>query len=260
MGEVSQQLYIPKRDWRVHCYDADGVMRVCTIDSDHGAVRIGLTSGEREQYFELRAEQADRFWTALETPRGVIDSGDSDQEVRWRWQGRCYSKWGEQKYCLIEGSAHDAVRIVCEWECAVELRGDQIGKFQAALAEAMKVCHTDAAIHGEHWADDEADETEAVSPRGIDEAEFVEMVNEMVAAEAPKMFALVAEIGDRVDAMITVWCVKLPDRIEVISVGSDGVRGIFHSVEHALKLLSAGGKTTLRLVSVAQAQRQVKAT
>ena len=64
----------------------------------------------------------------------------------------------------------------------------------------------------------------------------------MVADEAPQMFALVAEIGDRVDAIITVWCVKFPDHTEVISAGPDGVRGSFSTPEHARKLLSAATK------------------
>ena len=131
------QLYAPKRDWRVHCYDTTGAMRVCVIDSDHGAVRIALNISEREHLFELRVEQVDQFWAALKAQLSVIDSGGSDQEVRW--QGECYSKWGEPRCCLIEAREHDAVRIACEWECSLELRGDQIGQFQAALDAAMKV-------------------------------------------------------------------------------------------------------------------------
>jgi hypothetical protein len=257
MGEMLR-LYAPKRDWRVHCYDTTGAMRMCVIDSDHGAVRIALTIGEREHLFELRVEQVDQFWAALKAPLSVMESGGSNQEVRW--QGQCYSKWGELRCCLIEAREHDAVRISCEWECSLELRGDQIGQFQAALEAAMEVCHADVAIHGEHWADDETNKTEeTVSPRGMEEATFAEEINKMVAAEAPQMLALVAEIGDRVDAMITVWCVKFPDHTEVISAGPDGVRGSFSSVECAHKLLSAGGEAHLRLVSVADAQRQVKA-
>jgi hypothetical protein len=122
----------------------------------------------------------------------------------------------------------------------------------------MEVCHTDVATHGEHWADD-ADEPGAASPRGMEEPVFVEEINKMVVAGAPETFAMVAEIGDRVDAMVTVWCVRFPDRTEVISNGPHGVRDSFQSLERALKLLSAGGKAKLRLVSVAEAQKQIKA-
>jgi hypothetical protein len=251
------------RDWRMHCYDTSGEIRACGIDSDHGAVRVALTIGEQEQFFELRGEQAAKFQAALNATLGTIKSGGSDKEVRW--EGHCYNEWSELSDCLIEASEHDAVRIACvtaptdERDCSLELRGDQIEQFQATLAAAMEVCHADVAIHGEHWADDEADETEeVVSSRGMEEAVFVEEINKMVAAGAPKMFAMVAEIGDRVDAMITVWCVKFPDRTEVISDGPHGVRGSFQSLERARKLLSAGGKIKLRLVSVAEAQKQVK--
>lgn len=257
MGEVLWP-YVQKRDWRVHCYDITGAMRVCVVDSDHGAVRIGLNGGEWEQFFELRVEQVDQFWAALKALLSAMESGGSDQEVRW--QGQCYNKWGEPRCCLIEVREHDAVRITCECEYSLELRGDQIGQFQAALEAAMEVCHADVAIHGEHWADDEANKAEeTASPHGVEEAIFVEEINKMVAAEAPQMLALVAEIGDRVDAMITVWCVKFPDHTEVISAGPNSVRGSFSSVECAHKLLSAGLEAQLRLISVAEAQRQVKA-
>jgi hypothetical protein len=194
----------------------------------------------------------DQFWAALKAQLSVIESDGSDQKVRW--QGQCYSKWGEPRRCLIEAREHDAVRIACEWECSLELRGDQIGQFQAALEAAMEVCHADVAIHGEHWAD----EVETVSPRGMKEAVFLEEVNKIVTDEAPQVFAVVAEIGDRIDAMVTVWCVKFSDHTEVISAGLNGVRGSFHSVERALKLLSAGDEAKLRLVSVTEAQKQVK--
>ena len=256
---------VVKRDWRVHCYDTDGVMRVCGIDSDHGAVWINLAIGEQEQFFELRAEQVTKFQLALDATLGMIVSDGSDKAARW--EGRCYNSWDELSDCLIEVSEPGTVRISCvtaqtgERECSLELSQEHIGEFQGALAAAMEVCHADVAIHGEHWADDESDETEeTVPPRGMKESVFAEEINKMVAAEAPKIFALVAEIGDRVDAMITGWCVDLPDRTEVISVSTNGARGNFRSVEHARKLLSAGGKVKLRPVSVTETQKQVKVT
>jgi hypothetical protein len=259
-GEALQP-YSPNRDWRVHCYDTTGAMRVCVIDSDHGALRIALTIGEQEQLFELRAEQVDQFQAALEATLGVINSGGPDNPARW--EGHCYSRWGELLCCRIEATQHDAVRISCvavrtgRWrEWSFELREDQIGEFQAALAAAMEVCHTDVSTHGEHWADDEA---EVVSPHGMEETPFAREINKMVSAEAPETIAVVAEIGDRVDAMITAWCFTFPDLTHVISAGPDGVRGTFSTPEQALKLLSAGGKAKLRLVSAAEAQKQTAA-
>jgi hypothetical protein len=182
------QPFTAKRDWRVHCYDTTGSMRVCVIYTDHGALRIALTIGEQEQLFELRAEQADQFQAALEATLGMIKSGGPANPVRW--EGHCYSSWNELMRCLIEATQYDAVRISCAlrstcWkEFSLELRQDQIREFQTALAAAMEVCHTDVATHGEHWADD-ADEPGAASPRGMEEPVFVEEINKMVVAGAP---------------------------------------------------------------------------
>jgi hypothetical protein len=258
MGEALQ-LSAPCRDWRVHCYDTIGQLAVCVIDSDHGAVRVGLTTGEEERFFELRAEQAVKFQAALEV-LGTIRDGGSPQAARW--EGGCYNKWREPSDCLIEATQQDVVRIACvatgDRDWSLQLRNDQIGKFQVALAEAMEVFRMDLAIHGERWADED-EEAEVVSPCGMEEADFVRKINEMVAEDAPETIALVAEIGDRVDAMRIGYCLKLPHHATVIIDGPDHVRGSFSSVERACKLLSAGGKIKIRSVSVAEAQRQVKA-
>lgn len=251
------------RDWRVHCYDTTGEIRVCVIDSDHDALRIALTIGEQEQLFELRAAQPDQFQAALEATLGITKANELEESVRW--EGHCYSRWDEPMSCLIEATQHDAVRISCvlpsTWckEFSLELREDQIREFQAALAAAMQVCRTDGATHAEHWAHDETEETEVVSPCGMEETVFTCEINKMVAADAPETIAVVAEIGDRVDAMITAWCFAFPDHAEVISAGPHGVRGSFSTPEHARKLLSAGGKTKLRLVSATEAHKQAKA-
>jgi hypothetical protein len=258
MAEVSQPS-TPHRDWQVHCYDTTGQLTTCVIDSDHGAVRVGLTAGEEERFFELRAEQAVQFQAALEATLGTSRDGGSHQAACW--EGGCYNKWREPSNCLIEATQQDVVRISCvatgERKWSLQLRKDQIGKFQAALAEAMKVFRIDLATHGEHWANED-EETEVMSPCGIEEADFIQKINEMVAEDAPETIALVAEIGDRVDAMRIGYCLKLPDHAAVIIDGPDHVRGSFSSVERACKILSAGGKIKIRSVSVAEAQKQVK--
>lgn len=260
MGEAIQPS-TANRDWRVHCHDTDGEPRVCIIDSDHGAVRLGLNIDGQEQFFELRAEQVIKFQVALEAILGMIEAGGSNEAARW--QGHCYNSWGELGDCLIEVSKPDTVRVSCvtaqtsERECSLELQQEHIGQFRAALAASMGIFHADVAIHGKHWADDE---TEGLPPRGMKEADFVEEINKMVATHAPQTLALVAEIGNRVDAMTMAWCVKFPDRTEVISDGPDGVRGSFHSVERAIRVLSAHGKVKVRVVSVTDAQKRIKAT
>lgn len=102
----------------------------------------------------------------------------------------------------------------------MDTREGQIEAFQAALAAAIETFRTDVEVHGECWADDELDATEAVSPRGMDEAIFVQEINEMVAADAPQTYAAVGEIGDRVDAVTMAYCLDFPDRFEVISADS----------------------------------------
>ncbi|MCE7011835.1 hypothetical protein LWC34_54840 [Kibdelosporangium philippinense] len=42
-------------------------------------------------------------------------------------------------------------------------------------------------------------------PPLCDEVEFVKIVGEVVANDAPRRFAVVAEYGDRVDAMCVAW-------------------------------------------------------
>lgn len=53
-----------------------------------------------------------------------------------------------------------------------------------------------------------------------DETEFAELIDQMVAENAPRVFAVVQELGDRVDGWIAAWGMAFEDRVEVI--GSDG--------------------------------------
>lgn len=270
MVQASQPSVV-KRDWRVSCYDNDGQVAVCTIDSDHGAVQIGLTSGERQDFLELGVKQVNEFWTGLVSTLGMIRSGGSDWTSHWR--GQCYTQWGELSDCVIEVREQNAIRIA--WvtmvagvvtvppsarECSLELRGDQVGVFEAALTAAMQVCDADVAIHGKHWADDETSEKETVSSPGMTEAEFVNMIYEMAITGAPKRFAIMGEIGDRVDAIELAWGIKFSDHhTEVVSIGSDHVQASFSSLRQAWKVFSINGKIKIRIVPVDEPQKQVKA-
>jgi hypothetical protein len=257
---ISQADGIPQtRDWRIPCYDIAGRAAVCVIDSDHGAVRIALGSGEQELwFFELRTEQVSQFQTGLECTLAMINAGVSEEAARW--EGQCYNRWGEpSRYQIKAAAQRHAVHIACiavgERECCFELRKNQIEQFQATLAAAIQVFQDNLVIHGQHWTNDEVDETETGLPQDMEESVFTQEINEMVAAEAPPIFAGVAEIGDHSDVMITAWGLKLPGRVEVVSAGSDGARGSFCSLEHARKLLSANGKIKYRIVSVTEAQK-----
>lgn len=242
MSELVQQEFPSKRDWRLSCCDITEQPTMGVIDCDHDAVRIGVNVGEQEHFFELRGEQVIAFREAL-------------RAKPTRWEGRCFDRWGQPSRYLIETTHHGAVRIssdgVGEREYCLELRGEQVRRFEVALGEAVEVFYTDVAEHGQHWADDETEDL-GVS-RGMTESAFTQKVYKMVAAEAPSMFALVPEVDD---PMITVWCMSFTDSTQVYSAGSDHVRGSFSSVEQAQKVLSAHGKIKLRAVSVAEALKQ----
>ncbi len=51
-----------------------------------------------------------------------------------------------------------------------------------------------------------------------DEPRFVEILEGMVADAAPRVFAVVQEYGERVDARIAAWGMAFDDHAEVISV------------------------------------------
>lgn len=94
-----------------------------------------------------------------------------------------------------------------------------------------------------------------LSPIG-NEKEFAREIGRMVAEEAPRLFALCEELGDRADAVTVAWGMSFDDFAEVVSAAHDGVRGIFSSAERARKRLSSGEKIKIRLVWVDEAQNQ----
>lgn len=63
---VGSTAILNQQDWRLGCYDSEGKLGVCVIDSDHGGLRVGLTGGEQTQFFELRGEQVGQFRVALD--------------------------------------------------------------------------------------------------------------------------------------------------------------------------------------------------
>lgn len=82
-----------------------------------------------------------------------------------------------------------------------------------------------------------------------DEQRFREVVAEMVADEAPRMFAVVQEYGERVDAHIAAWGIALTDRAEAVSVDG-GLRMSLQTPEDALQGFSWGRHLQARLVWV----------
>ncbi|MGQ0837374.1 hypothetical protein [Actinokineospora sp.] len=66
-------------------------------------------------------------------------------------------------------------------------------------------------------------------------AEFAELVAGMVADEAPRLFAVVQEYGERADGRIAAWGMAFEDRAEVVdAVG--GVRMSLRSAERAAQM------------------------
>ena len=76
------------------------------------------------------------------------------------------------------------------------------------------------------------------------EEEFAQEVAELVADEAPRVFALVEEYGERVDGRVIAWGMTFDDHAEVVSVGH-GLHGTFPSAERARRAFSRRAKIRL---------------
>ncbi|MBB5801277.1 hypothetical protein F4560_001045 [Saccharothrix ecbatanensis] len=80
-----------------------------------------------------------------------------------------------------------------------------------------------------------------------DEPEFATILEQMVADEAPRLFAVVQEFGDRVDGRIAAWGMAFADHAEVVSV-EHRRRMSLQAPENALRLFAVGGQVRVRLV------------
>jgi hypothetical protein len=80
-----------------------------------------------------------------------------------------------------------------------------------------------------------------------DEDEFAAIIEEMVADEAPRLFAIVQEYGERVDSRIAAWGMAFADHAEVVSVEL-GLRTSLQTPENALRLFNFGSHIRARLV------------
>ncbi len=80
-----------------------------------------------------------------------------------------------------------------------------------------------------------------------DEPEFAAIMEEMVADEAPRLFAVVQEYGERVDGQIVAWGMAFADHAEVVSV-TRGQRMSLPTPESALGLFKFGSHIRARLV------------
>lgn len=80
------------------------------------------------------------------------------------------------------------------------------------------------------------------------ENEFAELVKDMVDEEAPRLFAVVQERGERVDGRIAAWGMAFEDHAEVVADG--GSLFSIRTPERACRLLSRDPDITARLVWV----------
>jgi hypothetical protein len=82
-----------------------------------------------------------------------------------------------------------------------------------------------------------------------DEAEFGALVNEIVTEHAPRLFAVVQEYGNRVDARIAAWGMAFNGRAVVTSTRGGAFQTLARP-EHAVRLFTRGTRVSSRLVWV----------
>jgi hypothetical protein len=91
------------------------------------------------------------------------------------------------------------------------------------------------------------------------EEEFTQEVRELVAADAPQVFALVEEYGERVDGWIEAWGMAFDDHIDVLGVNG-GLHASLSSVERVHRVFSRRRKIRLVWTSPAPSARAGKLT
>ncbi len=83
-----------------------------------------------------------------------------------------------------------------------------------------------------------------------DDDEFAELTDELVTEEAPRLFAVVQELGEREDGRIAAWGMAFDGHADVVC--DDGRSWMsLSSPDRACWLLSRAPDTTARLVWVA---------
>jgi hypothetical protein len=83
----------------------------------------------------------------------------------------------------------------------------------------------------------------------MEQQEFDELVAEMVAVEAPRLFAVVREYGERLDGELAAWGMAFDDHVEVVSIGGHR-RMSLCSPERAVFFFGLGPDVTAHLIWV----------
>ena len=81
------------------------------------------------------------------------------------------------------------------------------------------------------------------------EAEFNELVDELVADEAPRLFAVMQVYGEQVDGRIAAWGMAFEDHSDVVGVDGSAWMGL-PSPERAVRMFARRQHITARLVWV----------
>jgi hypothetical protein len=84
---------------------------------------------------------------------------------------------------------------------------------------------------------------------GLDPAVFELLLAEIVANDPPRLFAVVQELGERVDARVAAWGMAFEDHAELVGVDRQ-MRASLGKPEDALFLFRSGERIQARLVWV----------
>ncbi|HEY2580080.1 MAG TPA: hypothetical protein VGI74_27520 [Streptosporangiaceae bacterium] len=98
----------------------------------------------------------------------------------------------------------------------------------------------------DHDMDGSAPDADDLAPV-CDEQEFTAIVHSMVTDEAPRLFAVVQEYGERADGWIAAWGMAFADHAEVVSVERRD-RMSLPAPENALRTFRSGNHIRARLV------------
>ncbi|MEW1719510.1 hypothetical protein [Streptomyces sp. NPDC093109] len=95
------------------------------------------------------------------------------------------------------------------------------------------------------------DSVDPVDPRSLeplcDEEEFTAELEQLATDEAPRLFAVMQVLGDRVDGWVAAWGMAFGDRAEVVS--TDGGRRLsLGSPERAVQRFAHAPEVSARLV------------
>ncbi|GAA3037196.1 hypothetical protein [Actinokineospora globicatena] len=87
------------------------------------------------------------------------------------------------------------------------------------------------------------------APPVCDEPEFAALLAGAVADEAPRLFAVIEEFGERVDARIAAWGMAFAERTELVATHRS-IRMSLRDPESALALFTKPEQVRARLIWV----------